>query len=152
MRTHMTRPADIEMHWWVVDATDMPLGRLASRVATVLRGKHRPDFAPHMDMGDHVVVVNADRVAMTGAKREDRVKTRYTGWPGGGRSTTWDRMMEKHPERVIELAVWGMLPKNRLGRKLVKKLKVYAGPTHPHTAQGPQPLDLGVERRQSQFA
>jgi len=152
MRTHMTRPAEIKMHWWVVDATDMPLGRLASRVATVLRGKHRPDFAPHMDMGDHVVVVNADRVAMTGAKREDRVKTRYTGWPGGGRSTTWERMMEKHPERVVELAVWGMLPKNRLGRKLVKKLKVYAGPAHPHEAQGPKPLELGVERRQGMLA
>jgi large subunit ribosomal protein L13 len=143
----MPRPADIVMRWWVLDATDMPLGRLASRVATVLRGKHRPDFAPHMDMGDHVVVVNAERVAMSGHKLEDRVKTRYTGWPGGGRSVTWERMMQKHPERVVELAVWGMLPKNRLGRKLVKKLKVYRGPAHPHEAQAPQALDIGVARR-----
>jgi len=152
MPTYIPKADALERRWFVIDASGKVLGKVATAAADVLTGKRKPIYTPFLDTGDHVVVVNADRVAMTGAKREDRVKTRYTGWPGGGRSTTWDRMMEKHPERVIELAVWGMLPKNRLGRKLVKKLKVYAGPTHPHTAQGPQPLDLGVERRQSQFA
>jgi len=147
MKTFSPRPADVERRWWLVDATDVPLGRLAARVAGVLRGKHKPTFAPHMDMGDHVVVVNAERIGFTGIKRAQRVKTRYTGHPGGGRAETWERMMGSHPERVIELAVKGMLPHNRLGRRMGKKLKVYPGAQHPHEAQNPAPLDLQIRQR-----
>lgn len=146
MKTYMPKRTHNADKWWIVDATGVPVGRLATRVASVLRGKHSPLFTPHLDLGDHVVVVNAERVGMTGDKREQREKTRYSGWPGGGKSQTWDDMMKKRPERVIELAVWGMLPHNRLGRRLIRKLKVYAGSAHRHEAQRPAPLEIPNRR------
>jgi large subunit ribosomal protein L13 len=145
-RTFTPRPADVERAWWVVDAAGVPLGRLASEVIRILRGKHKPTFAPHMDLGDYVVVVNASRVALTGAKREQKRYHRHSGYPGGLTSLTFEEMMERHPERVVESAVKGMLPKNRLGRQVFKKLKVYAGPDHPHAPQDPKPLDIDVRK------
>ncbi len=126
--------------WVLIDATGRPLGRLASRAAAILRGKHRPDFTPHQDVGDFVVVINAARVKLTGKKTEDKVYHRHTGYPGGIRTTTAGKLLQSKPERLIEMAVRGMLPKNRLGRRLFTKLKVYAGPEHPHCAQKPEPL------------
>jgi large subunit ribosomal protein L13 len=128
--------------WVVVDATGMPVGRLATRVASVLRGKHKVDYTPNQAGGDFVVVVNADKVVFTGAKLDDKVYTRYSGYPGGLKTTTAREMLAKHPERVLERAVWGMLPKNRLGRKLIRRLKVYAGETHPHAAQQPARMEI----------
>ena len=148
MRTFSPRAEDIERRWWLVDATDISLGRLASRVAVLLRGKHKPIFAPHMDTGDHVIIVNAERVAITGNKRQDKVKTWYSGYPGGGKSINWERLMAKRPERVVELAVKGMLPRTKLGRQLARKLKVYAGAQHPHEAQQPVPYALPERRRE----
>ncbi len=121
----------------------MVLGRLAAEIAYVLRGKHLPTYTPHIDNGDYVIVVNADKVRVTGAKYEDKKYYRYSGYPGGLRETSFRQMLERHPERIIEIAVRGMLPKNRLGRQLFRKLKVYAGPEHPHAAQQPQELTLG---------
>lgn len=126
--------------WYLVDATDQVLGRLAARVAAVLRGKHRPDFTPHVDSGDFVVVVNAERVRLTGRKEQEKLYYRHSGYPGGIRSRTAAQMRQSHPERLVRLAVQGMLPKNRLGRRLATKLKVYAGSEHPHAAQNPEPL------------
>ena len=143
MRTNKTftpRPADIDRAWWVVDATDIPLGRLSSEIAGILRGKHKPTFAPHMDMGDFVIVVNADKIALTGAKGTQKMYYRHSGYPGGLTGETLEHVLATHPERVVEKAVKGMLPKNRLGRKVGKKLKVYAGPDHPHGPQKPRPL------------
>ena len=131
-----------QRQWYVVDATGKTLGRLASQIAVVLRGKHKPTFTPHLDMGDFVIVVNAEKVRVTGRKLDQKVYYRHSGYPGGLKSITLRDQLEKHPTRVIEAAVRGMLPRNRLGRKLMKKLKVYAGPDHPHQAQNPQPLDL----------
>lgn len=143
-KTYSPKAGDIEHQWHVVDATDQVLGRLASQIALVLRGKHKPTYAPHMDMGDHIVVVNADKVVVTGAKAENKVYHRHTGYPGGLRTTSYKRMMEDHPERILKKAVWGMLPSNRLGRQMLKKLRVYAGPEHQHAAQQPQLLDFKI--------
>ncbi|MEN8235275.1 MAG: 50S ribosomal protein L13 [Actinomycetota bacterium] len=141
-RTFSPTPADVDRAWWIVDAEGIPLGRLASEVAQILRGKHKPTFAPHMDMGDYVIVVNAEKVAVTGDKETDKVYYRHSGYPGGLRSDTLSEMRAKHPDRLVGNAVKGMIPKNRLGRHTLTKLKVYAGPDHPHTAQRPQPLTL----------
>jgi large subunit ribosomal protein L13 len=143
MKTFVLRVEDIERRWWVVDAADQPLGRLASRVAQLLRGKHKPNFTPHLNAGDYVVVVNAERVKLTGRKFEQKQYFRHTGYMGHERFTPVSKVLAKHPERVIEKAVWGMLPKTTLSRQHVKQvLKVYAGPTHPHAAQQPQPFAL----------
>jgi large subunit ribosomal protein L13 len=142
--TQSARPADVERAWYIVDATDLVLGRLATRVASVLRGKHKPSFTPHVDTGDHVIVVNADKVRLTGRKREQKTYYRHTGYPGGIKSVTADKLLAgPHADRVVRTAVRGMLPKNSLGRKMLGKLKVYAGPDHPHAAQKPQELPLG---------
>jgi large subunit ribosomal protein L13 len=142
MQTRIPKKAELEERWLVVDAAGKTLGRLATHVATRLRGKHRPTYTPHMDTGDHVIVVNAAQVRVTGQKAQQKLYRRHTGYPGGLREVPFERMLERHPERVIRLAVSGMLPKNRLGRKLIKKLKVYAGPEHPHQAQQPVTEDL----------
>ena len=139
-KTYSPKAEDIDRKWYVVDATGETLGRLASRIAHVLRGKHKPAFSPHLDMGDHVIVVNARKVAVTGRKEEKKVYYRHTGYPGGIRTTTYREMMEKHPERVIAMAVRGMLPRNILGRRTLKKLRVYPGPEHLHEAQKPEEL------------
>jgi len=142
--TSSTKSADAEKSrtWFVVDATDKPLGRLASEIAHVLRGKHKPTFTPHVDTGDFVIVINADKVALSGTKLEDKRAYRHSGYPGGLRSISYADMMAKHPTRAVEKAVKGMIPKNSLGRKTLSKLKVYAGPTHPHQAQQPQPYEI----------
>ncbi len=142
MRTWTYRPGSIKREWYVVDARDVVLGRLAARVAAVLRGKHRPQFTPHADCGDHVIVVNADKVRVTGRKETQKVYYRHSGRPGGLKSITLQKQRQKHPERIIEAAVRGMLPKNALGRQMFRKLKVYAGADHPHAAQQPKPLNL----------
>ena len=144
-RTYSAKPLEVEAQraWWVIDATDVPLGRLASAVAAKIRGKDKPIFTPHVDTGDFVVVVNAAKVKLTGNKATDKKYYRHSGYPGGIREINYERMMQKKPEFPITRAVWGMLPKNPLGRKLIKKLKVYPGPDHPHTAQQPQPLKIG---------
>ncbi|HLU44394.1 MAG TPA: 50S ribosomal protein L13 [Natronosporangium sp.] len=142
MRTYSPRPGDIERQWHVIDAADVVLGRLASQAATLLRGKHKPIFAPHMDTGDFVIIVNAEKVALSGNKRRDKVIYRHSGYPGGLKQTSYEELLRKRPERAVELAVKGMLPHNRLGRKLLKKLKVYAGPDHPHSAQKPVPYEI----------
>ncbi|MCW8984727.1 MAG: 50S ribosomal protein L13 [Thermoanaerobaculales bacterium] len=138
MRTYIPKEGEISREWVVMDAADQVLGRLATEVASILRGKNKPDFTPHLDTGDFVVIVNAERVKLTGAKLDDKVYYRHSGRPGSLKSETARERLDKHPERVIQAAVWGMLPKNRLGRKLLKKLKVYAGPEHPHEAQQPK--------------
>ena len=138
MKTYSARPADIQRRWLVVDAEGKTLGRLATQVATVLKGKHRPIYTAHIDTGDHVVVINAARVALTGRKAEDKRYFHHTLYPGGATWTSIREVMAKHPERVIERAVQGMLPRTKLGRAMFKKLKVYAGPEHPHAAQRPE--------------
>lgn len=142
MRTFSPKDSDITRQWHVIDATDVVLGRLASHVAVLLRGKHKPIFAPHVDTGDFVVVVNADKIALSGTKLQDKRAYRHSGYPGGLRAVSYSELMEKHPERAVEKAVRGMLPKNSLGRKSLSKLKVYAGPDHPHKAQQPQPYEI----------
>lgn len=139
-RSYTPRPGDADERWWVVDAEDQILGRLATRVAVKLRGKDKPIYSPHADTGDYVIVVNAEKIQVTGRKLTDKLYYRHSGYPGGLKVTPFKDMLAKHPERVIEFAVRGMLPKNALGRKLFRKLRVYAGPDHPHTAQQPQPL------------
>ena len=141
-RTYVTKPEDIERDWYVVDASGQTLGRLASEVAQIIRGKHKPTFSPAVDVGDYVIVVNAEKVHVTGQKLDQKMYYRHSGYPGGLKELTLGRMLEEHPTRVIEFAVKGMLPKNKLGRKMVKKLKVYAGPDHPHQAQQPEALEL----------
>ncbi|MBB4913915.1 50S ribosomal protein L13 [Streptosporangium saharense] len=142
MRTYTPKPAEVERQWFIIDATDIVLGRLASHVAILLRGKHKPIFANHVDTGDFVIVINADKVALTGNKLEQKKAYRHSGYPGGLRSVTYGELMEKRPDRAVEKAVKGMLPKNALGRKMIKKLKVYAGSEHPHQAQRPTPFEL----------
>ena len=137
MRTFSPKAGDIHHQWHVIDASDIVLGRLASHVAILLRGKHKPTFAPHLDTGDFVIVVNAEKVALSGTKLADKRAYRHSGYPGGIRSLSYAELMEKSPERVVEKAVRGMLPKNALGRQMLRKLKVYAGPQHPHAAQQP---------------
>jgi large subunit ribosomal protein L13 len=142
VRTYTPKAGDAQRQWLVIDATDVVLGRLASQVAALLRGKHKPTFAPHVDMGDFVVIVNADKVALTGAKLEQKRAYRHSGYPGGLKSRTYAEMLDKHPTKAVEKAVRGMLPKNSIGRAQLSKLKVYAGPDHPHQAQKPQPYEI----------
>jgi large subunit ribosomal protein L13 len=141
VRTYSPKPGEIERRWHVIDANDVVLGRLASQAATLLRGKHKAQFAPHVDVGDFVVVINAEKVAVSGNKREE-FRYRHSGYPGGLSKRTVGELLDSKPERVIELAVRGMLPKTTLGRAQLKKLKVYAGPEHPHQAQKPQPFEI----------
>jgi len=140
--TYSPKPGDVERKWYVVDATDKVLGRLASEIAQILRGKRKPEYAPHADVGDHVIVINAEKIKVTGAKAENKVYHRHTGYAGGLRTTPYSRMIERHPDRVIRKAVQGMLPHTRLGRTQIKKLRVYAGAEHRHQAQSPEQLDL----------
>jgi large subunit ribosomal protein L13 len=142
MKTFSAKPADIKRDWYVVDATDKTLGRLSSEIARRLRGKHKPEYTPHIDTGDYIVVVNAEKIRATGSKRTDKVYYKHTGYIGNMKSITLEKLLQKAPERVIETAVKGMLPKNSLGRDMYRKLKVFAGPEHNHTAQQPKPLDL----------
>ncbi|RUP86175.1 50S ribosomal protein L13 [Dermabacter sp. HSID17554] len=142
MRTFTPKHDDVERSWYVIDATDVVLGRLASHAAQLLRGKHKPVFAPHVDAGDFVIIINAEKVALTGKKLEQKLAYRHSGYPGGLRSTRYAELLEKNPERAIEKAVKGMLPKNKLATQQLKKLKVYAGPEHPHQAQKPVPFTI----------
>ncbi len=142
MKTLIAKKQDVIPQWYLVDADDQILGRMSSRIASILRGKHRPVFSPHQDFGDHVVVVNAEKIKLTGRKEEQKEYFRHTGYPGGVRTTPLSRMRATKPERIIEHAVRGMLPKNKLGRKMLKKLHVYAGPEHTHQAQQPESVDL----------
>ena len=142
MRTYSPKPGDVQRQWHVIDATDVVLGRLASQTAILLRGKHKPIYAPHVDTGDFVIIVNADKVALTGNKRLQKVEYRHSGYPGGLRSRSYDQLLEKNPRRVVEKAVKGMLPSGTLGRQMLSKLKVYAGPEHPHQAQKPVPYEI----------
>jgi large subunit ribosomal protein L13 len=142
VRTYTPKPGDVQRQWHVIDATDVVLGRLASQVAVLLRGKHKPTFAPHVDTGDFVVVINADKVALTGNKLEQKKAYRHSGYPGGLRSQSYVELLEKHPTKAVEKAVRGMLPKNSIARAQITKLKVYAGPEHPHQAQQPQPFEI----------
>jgi len=141
-KSYVPSQDQIERNWYVVDATDQRLGRLASEVAQVLRGKNKPSFTPHLDTGDFVIIVNAEKVEVTGRKRSQKVYRRHSGRPGGMKVETFEKLQQRIPERIIEQAVKGMLPKNSLGRQLFTKLKVYAGPEHPHSAQKPQTLEI----------
>ena len=141
-KTYVTKPEDIERRWYVIDASGQTLGRLASRTATILRGKHKPTFQPHLDCGDYVIIVNCDQIAVTGRKPRQKKYYRHSQYPGGLKEISLEEQLRRRPERVIIAAVRGMLPKNRLGRKMIKKLKVYAGPEHPHQAQQPEILAL----------
>jgi large subunit ribosomal protein L13 len=142
VRTYTPKADDITREWHVIDARDIVLGRLASHAANLLRGKHKPIFAPHVDTGDFVIVINAELVVLTGSKKQQKMDYRHSGFPGGLRSTSYTELIETNPRRVIEKAVKGMLPHNKLGRQQIKKLKVYAGPQHPHEAQQPKPFQL----------
>ncbi|MCY3626522.1 MAG: 50S ribosomal protein L13 [Gammaproteobacteria bacterium] len=142
MKTLSTRPHDVVPEWFVVDAADHTLGRLASLIAVRLRGKHKPQYTPHVDTGDYIVVINAEKIQTTGRKEDEKLYYRHSGYPGGIRSRTLREMRERYPERILEIAVKGMLPKNPLGRKMAKKLKVYRGTEHPHGAQQPKTLEF----------
>ena len=143
-KTYNARPSETDRAWHLVDADNQVVGRLAAQVATILRGKHKPEYTPHVDTGDFVVIVNAEKVRFTGKKETDKTYFRHSGYPGGVTTRTVREVRERHPERILERAIQGMLPKNRLGRAMAKKLKVYAGPDHPHDAQNPQSLDLAA--------
>lgn len=149
VRTYTPRASEIERHWYVVDAEGLTLGRLSTEVARVLRGKHKPTYTPNLDTGDHVVIVNADKVVLTAGKADKKLVHRHTGYPGGIRSTTYAKELADKPEDAVRRTVRGMLPKTRLGRQQLKKLKVYAGPDHPHSAQKPQPLVIDAARARS---
>jgi large subunit ribosomal protein L13 len=142
MKSYMARPLEVERKWYVVDAEGKHLGRLATEIVRVLRGKNKPQYTPHVDVGDFVVVVNADRVTVTGRKAEQRVYRRHSGYPGGMKETSYEQMLARKPTEVLRKAVYGMMPKTRLARKQFKKLKIYAGPEHPHAAQDPQTLEV----------
>lgn len=142
MRTYAVKASDIKRDWYVVDAAGKTLGRLASEVAKVLRGKHKPIYSPHLDTGDYVIVINADRVVVTGKKLSDKMYYHHSMYPGGLKAANLETLLERHPTRVMYFAVRGMLPKNRLGRRMIKKLKIYAGADHPHAAQQPKPLEI----------
>jgi large subunit ribosomal protein L13 len=142
MKTYVAKPQTVQRDWCLVDATDKTLGRLAAELASRLRGKHKPEFTPHVDTGDHIIVVNAEKVRVTGNKLQDKMYYHHTGYVGNLKSINLAKQLEKHPERVIQTAVKGMLPKNPLGRAMYKKLHVYAGPAHPHQAQQPTTLDI----------
>ena len=144
MKTFSPTPKDIKHDWYVVDAQDQVLGRLASQIAHRLRGKHKPEFAPHVDNGDFIIVINCEKIKVTGTKMTNKLYRRHSGWVGGLRPTALGDMLREKPERLIMMAVRGMLPKNKLGHAMLKKLKVYAGPEHPHAAQNPQPLTLSL--------
>lgn len=142
MSTFTAKPAEVQRDWFVIDATDKVLGRLATEVASRLRGKHKPIYTPHVDTGDYIIIINAEKIRVTGNKKTDKTYFHHTGFPGGIKSITFEKQIEKAPERVIQSAVKGMLPKGPLGRDMFRKLKIYAGPEHQHTAQQPQPLEL----------
>jgi len=142
MRTWTYRPGSIEREWYVIDARDLVLGRLATRVAGILRGKHRPQYSPHADCGDHVIIINAEKIRVTGRKEAQKNYYRHSQYPGGLKTISLEKQREKHPERIIEAAVKGMLPKNSLGRKIIRKMNIYAGEQHPHVAQQPKTLSL----------
>ena len=142
MRTYSPKAADVQRQWYVIDATDIVLGRLASQTAKLLRGKHKPIFAPHVDTGDFVIIVNAAKVALSGSKRDQKMYTRHSGYPGGLRQTPYSELLATRPKFAVERAIKGMLPHNTLGRQMLSKLKVYDGPTHPHEAQKPVPYEL----------
>ncbi len=142
MKSYMARPLEVERKWYVVDAEGKHLGRLATEIVRVLRGKNKPQYTPHVDVGDFVVVVNADRVAVSGRKAQQRVYRRHSGYPGGMKETSYQQMLARKPTEVLRKAVYGMMPKTRLARKQFKKLKIYAGPEHPHAAQDPQTLEV----------
>ena len=142
MRTYSPKPADIQREWHVIDATDVVLGRLAVQTANLLRGKHKAIFAPHVDTGDFVIIVNAEKVALSGNKKTTKMAYRHSGYPGGLSATPIGELLEKDARKAVENAVWGMLPKNRLGRQMLKKLKVYSGPNHPHQAQQATPFEI----------
>lgn len=142
MKTYYAKPNEVEREWLLIDAEDQVLGRVATKAAHILKGKHKPQYTPHVDTGDFVVIINADKIRLTGVKAASKEYYRHSGYPGGLKCESFQEAMEKHPERVIEHAVKGMLPKNTLGRQMGKKLKVYAGPEHPHQAQNPRKIDL----------
>lgn len=142
VKTYTPKPSEIERKWYLVDAEGQTLGRLASRIASVLRGKHKPTFTPNLDTGDYVVVINAEKIQVTGRKGRDKLYYRHSRYPGGLRSLSFDEMIDRHPDRVIRLAVKGMMPRGPLGREMMSKLKIYAGENHPHSAQQPQPLKM----------
>jgi large subunit ribosomal protein L13 len=142
VRTYSPKPGDIERQWHQIDASDVVLGRLATQAATLLRGKHKPTFAPHVDTGDYVVIINAGKVALTGNKRQTKVAYRHSGYPGGLKRIGYDELLSKRPEKAVELAVKGMFPHNKLARQIIKKLKVYPGAEHPHAAQQPRPFEI----------
>jgi len=141
-KTFSAKPADIKKNWLLLDAEDVPLGRLSSKVASLLRGKHKPEFTPHMDTGDHVIVINAEKVALTGSKMTNKLYFRHTGYPGGEKFTSAEEMLKKDPTSLVMKAVKGMLPKNKLGRKMLTNLRVYAGPVHTQAAQKPEKIEL----------
>ena len=147
MRTYSPKASEIHRKWFVIDAEDLVLGRLSTEAARILRGKHKPTFAPHMDMGDHVIVINADKVVVTANKADQKLVYRHSGYPGGLKTRTYAQSHAAKPEETIRRAIRGMIPKNRLGRQMLTKLKVYAGPHHPHAAQSPVALDLPAARR-----
>jgi len=149
VRTFSPKPADIQRAWHVVDADGLVLGRVATEVARLLRGKHKPIYSPHVDTGDHVIVVNADKIVLTADKAQKKIVHRHSGYPGGLKRQTYADLLAKKPSEAVRQSVRGMLPKNRLGRQMLSKLKVYAGPAHPHAAQQPQPLALDAARRRS---
>lgn len=146
MRTYSAKASDVRRDWYIIDAENVVLGRLATEIARRLRGKHKAEYTPHVDTGDNIIVINAEKVKVTGKKRDDKMYHRHSGYPGGLTSMSLDKLQAKHPERIIELAVKGMLPKNPLGRQMYRKLKVYAGTEHPHHAQQPQPLQVEDKR------
>ncbi|MBC8100561.1 MAG: 50S ribosomal protein L13 [Armatimonadetes bacterium] len=139
-KTHVTKIGEIERQWWVVDAEGQTLGRVASRIAPILRGKHKPTYSPHLDSGDYVVVINCDKLVVTGNRLEDKIYYHYTGFHGGMKSITLRDQLDRHPDRVIQAAIVGMLPRGRLGRAMIDKLRIYVGAEHPHATQNPQPL------------
>jgi large subunit ribosomal protein L13 len=142
VRTYSPKSGDVQRQWFVIDANDVVLGRLATQAATLLRGKHKPIFAPHVDTGDFVIIINADKVALTGNKREQKLAYSHSGYPGGLRATSYKDLLEKSPQKAVEKAIKGMLPHNTLGRQMLSKLKVYAGPEHPHQAQQPVAFEI----------
>jgi large subunit ribosomal protein L13 len=142
VRTYNPKPGDVQRQWHVIDATDVVLGRLASQAAILLRGKHKPIYAPHVDTGDFVIIVNAEKIALSGNKRDQKMAYRHSGYPGGLHAVRYSQLLDRHPRKAIEKAVRGMLPHNSLGRQMLKKLKVYAGPAHPHQAQQPTPYQI----------
>ena len=142
MRTYSPKPGDVQRQWLIIDAEDVVLGRLASQAANLLRGKHKPVYAPHLDMGDFVIIINADKVHLSGNKKTQKLAYRHSGYPGGLRSVRYEDLLDKNPEKAVEKAIKGMIPKNSLGRQMISKLKVYSGDQHPHAAQRPVPFEI----------